>query len=125
MARLPITIYRHSFLATVVSLIGSVLMLSGLYLLFVQALAGVACILIGIVYSFIASAISKRKQFRLWIKSLKQQGIIALLPTSRELCLQVYQANPQKRTINFIAKYNPAVAQELTIWVKQTRQKSK
>lgn len=114
MARVPITIYKKSFLASFVSIVGSIMMVLGICLLFEELVAGIICTVIGIGFLLWAPIISERKLFKLWIKDLKTKGVIDMLPSSRDLCLQMYQANPKKRTIKFIAKYNPSIAVELS-----------
>lgn len=119
MAAIPIRIYPKSPLATIVSLSGSVMLVLGIGLIFAEGVVGVVFAAIGVGLLIWASSISDAKLFKLWIKDLKSKGVIDQLSSSRELCLQMYQANPSKRTINFIAKYNPVVAEELTAALKK------
>lgn len=95
------------------------MLIVGICLLFEEPVAGIICALIGVAFSILAPIVSERKIFKLWIKELKKSGVIGMLPSSRELCLKLYQANPQKRTIKFLAKYNPSVSQELLNLKKQ------
>lgn len=119
MARFAVTIYKKSFLASLVSIVGSIMSILGICLLFEDLTAGIICLAIGIAFLLWAPVIAQRKLFKLWIKDLKQKGVIESLPTSRDLCLQIYQANPQKRTIKFIEKYNPIVALEISTSLKK------
>ena len=114
MARVPITIYKKSFLASLVSIVGSIMMILGICLLFEELVAGIICAVIGVAFLLWAPIISERKLFKLWIKDLKNKGVIEQLSSSNELCMQMYQANPHKRTIKFIAKYNTAAAETIS-----------
>ena len=114
MARGVVITYPKCPLASTVSVFGSVFAISGLYMLFSELVAGIVTILIGVAFLLWAPLLAKRKRFKLWIKDLKSKGVLDALSTSRELCLHMYQANPIKKTIKIIAKYNPAVAEELS-----------
>ena len=113
MAFVPIRIYKKCFLASFVSILGTVFLALGIGLLAEDVGAAIACAIGGILLMVWASDIAKRKQFKQWIKQLTASGIVAQLADSRELCLQMYKANPSKRTIRFIAQHNPSVAEEL------------
>ena len=119
MARVPITIYKKCFLATLVSIIGSIMLLIGICMLFEEPVGGIICGVIGVAFLLWAPRIAESKRFKLWIKDLEKQGVIAQLPSSKELCMQMYQAYPNKKTIGFIAKYNPSVAEELASQLKK------
>ena len=119
MARVRIKFYKNSFLASLISIFGSMMIALGICLLFEDLTAGIIFVVSGAVFSLWASAISERKRFKLWIKDLKKKGAIEQLSSSRELCWQMYQANPNKRTIKFIAKHNPVVAEEILSSLKK------
>ena len=119
MARMPITIYKKSPLATIISLLGSAMLMIGIVMLFEEPGGAVICLLIAVGLMLWASAINKDKLFKLWIKELKAKGVIDQLATSKELCVQMYNANPNKKTIQFIAKHNPVVAEELSAKLKK------
>lgn len=114
MARGTLITYPNCPLASTVSVFGSILAISGLYMLFSELVAGIVCIVIGVAFLLWAPLLAKRKRFKLWIKDLKSKGVLDALPASRDLCLKMYQANPTKKTIKVIAKYNPVVADELS-----------
>lgn len=111
MARVPIRIYKNSFLASVVSIFGTILSVSGIAMLFAVPLGGIVCILLGIGLFIWGGEISENKAFKKWIKDLESKGVVAALPASSELCVKVYNANPCKKTLNFIRKHNPNAAQ--------------
>ena len=113
MAFVPIRIYKKCFFASVVSLLGTVFIALGIGLLFEEVGAAIVCAIVGVLLMVWASSLAKKRQFKLWIKDLEAKGVVAMLPQSRELCLQMYKANPSERTIRFIAQHNPSVAEEL------------
>ena len=119
MARVPVRIYKHSVLASVISVFGSIMAMSGVCLIFSVPVGGIVCAVIGIAMLVLASSLADKKRFKMWVKDLEQKGILARLPASRDLCVRVYQANPQMRTVQMIAKYNPAVAQEILSALKK------
>ena len=119
MARVPIKIYKHSVLASVISIFGSIMAMTGVCLIFTEPVGGIVCTVIGIVMFALASSLADKKRFKMWAKDLEQKGILAQLSASRDLCVRVYQANPQMRTIQMIEKYNPAVAQEIRSVLKK------
>ena len=106
-----ITIYKKSAGATLASIGGYILAVVGIAGIFEgEALIGIFCIACGIGLAIWASSIAEKKAFKLWIKDLEAKGVISQLPHSPQLCLQMYQANPNKQTLDFIAKYNPSAA---------------
>ena len=107
-------IYKNSILATIISMMGTAFAFGGVYMIIDGETSGAALLIIfGVALMFGAAAISKNKVFKVWVKSLKSKGILEQLSTNDALCRQVYQANPIKRTVRLIEKYNPRMADEL------------
>lgn len=113
MARGVVVTYPNCPLASTVSVFGTVFAISGLYMLGSDLVSGIVMIAIGAACLLFAPVLAKRKRFKLWIKDLQSKGVLDKLSTSRDLCFQMYQANPMKKTVKVIAKYNPAVAEEI------------
>lgn len=97
-----------SLFGTVWCLCGVCLAISG-----EDIVAGIILTVVGVACFFLANLINERAVFRKWIKHLKKQGITERLANSEEICIEVYNANPCKKTIKYIRKYNPAVADKL------------
>lgn len=139
MVRMRFTIYKNSALASLISFLSNLVLLGGIWGLvgvvfnvidgglagvggiwglLGNALGAIVIIAIGIGLKFLAEKIaeraSERKAFKLWTKSLKEKGVLDSLPQSVELCRLIYRANPVRRTIRFIAKYNPLAAAEIS-----------
>ena len=119
MARGIVITYPKCPLATTVSIFGSATAITGLYMIVEDLTASLICIGIGAALLWWASVLANRKRFKLWVKNLQQKGVLFGLPASAELCAQVYQANPGKKTLRLIAKYNPLAAQQIAATVKK------
>ena len=118
MSRGIIITYKNSGFATFVSIVGSVLLFSGLGVLFYVAwYIGVVMLLMGGSLMFGASHIAKRAGFKKWVKKLKADGIIDALSDSEALCIQMYQANPTKRTLELIRNRNPQAAEYIATFI--------
>ena len=118
MARVFVITYKNSGFATFVSIVGSILLFSGLGITFcVIWYTGLIMTALGAALMFGASHISKRRGFKKWIKRLQADGIIDALPNSEELCIKLYQANPCKRTLTFIRKRNPQAADYISKFI--------
>ena len=112
--RVPFMFYKGSIFATLISIFGSVFCLTGVAVAVNEDIVtGIILIVVGVVCLFLAGRIHERAIFRKWIEKLKKAGVLEQLPTSVEACIAVYKANPCKRTIKFISKYNPAIAEKL------------
>ena len=114
MARGVVITYPKCPLASTVSVLGTIFAITGLYMLFTYLIVGIVFIAVGVTFLLWAPLLAKRKLFKMWIKDLKSKGVLEALSTSKDLCLHMYKANPTKKTIKVIAKYNPAVADEIS-----------
>ena len=95
MARLPITIYKKSVLATLVSFCTVFFYVFALVSLFVL----IICILGGIAFTAWGGHINDKKIFKLWIKDLEKKGVREIVSSSKEQAIALYNANPGKLTI--------------------------
>lgn len=114
MARIPIRVkvYKKSPLATVVNMIGTLMLLLGVgsvmgLLSGSYEIGWFAIFLpIGIICKIYAPKINEKKVFELWFKELKEKGIEQQLSSSLEVALAVFNANPHKRTLEYITMHN-------------------
>ena len=113
MAFVPITIYKKSALATFFSILGAACIMMGFGIMFQEVVGGIVCLVLAVCFMVLAPIINKNKIFKLWVKDLTQKGFVQMMPTSNDICYQIYSSNPEKRTIKFIEQYNPAVAADL------------
>lgn len=105
--------YKNSFLASVVSIFGSLLvtaavagLLSGTPAMLVCALPGVPLVLWG-------KKISEDKSFKKWWKQIEDKNLEPVIASDLNTAIAIYQKNPQPRTINKIATLNPSFAQHI------------
>ena len=59
-----------------------------------------------IVCKIYAPKINEKKVFALWFKELKVKGVEHELSSSVEVALEVFNSNPHKRTLEYIAMHN-------------------
>lgn len=118
-----IIITYKSKLATFVSVAGSVLLFAGLFSIMALSYVGLIMALIGAGLMVWAYFIAKSVAFKNWIKQLKAKGIIDMLATSEELCINMYRSNPSKRTLSFIRGYNPQAADYISEFIAESKRK--
>ena len=124
MARIPIITYKNSVLASVLSIFGTAMIFGGIVGITSDISITLTLVPVGGAVMYWAHQIAEKKQFKLWIKGLEEKGIIQQLSENAGLCFALYQANPHKRTIAFIAKHNPNAAEEIKeIRAQQKRDK--
>ena len=112
MARIPI--YKNSILATLLSFVSYFCMLGGIMMLFDGEFLGfVVLFALGIGIGAVGSALSEWKRFRSFRKQLEKKGLIPQIQASTQLALQVYDAYPAPKTVEYIRTLNPAAAQIL------------
>lgn len=108
MVKIPV--YTNSILATLMSILGYLLMLGGFAMAFGgEILGGILLFLLGMGCAALGSVLSTLAQFRKWIRKLKKEGIIERAKQDNDLAIQIFQANPTKLTLRYIRKVNPAV----------------
>lgn len=116
MARIPITIYKKSALATLVSFCTVFFYAFALVSLFsMQWVALIICILCGIGTTAWAEHINSKKIFKLWIRDLEQKGLRDVVISSTEQAIALYNANPSKMTLKYIEKLNPQASSYIVL----------
>lgn len=98
--------YPNSRGASVLSAVGGFLKAVGIPLIL---LFGMGIILIGIGFGMqkLADVLNDKKTFKLWMKSLRDNGVLAQVPNNTELGVKLYEANPSKKTLKYLKKANP------------------
>lgn len=118
MVRIPI--YKNSIGATILSFFGYAFFASGVISTVSEIInggfgenivAGIIIILCGIGLMFWAEATSKRKQFRTWKRKIREQGLADRIKDDVGVAVAVYNSNPGKKSLAFIAELNPAAGQ--------------
>ena len=109
-----ITIYKNSFLATLVSICGYIGVVCGVMVMFEGDIAaGILMLAVGIGLAVWASKISQNKQFKTWKKQVEVKGLVPGVQSSVQTAIQVYNTNPSTKTLNYIRTLNPAAAENI------------
>lgn len=106
--------YKNSFLASVVSIIGCIAILAGIYGIAEETVAeGVVAIVVGLALAILGKHISENKSFKTWWKQVTDANLEPQIAQSLDIAIQIYNKNPQKRTLKKIAELNPAAAENI------------
>lgn len=106
--------YKNSFLASVVSIVGCVAILAGIYSIVDETVTeGVIAIIVGLALAILGKQISENKAFKTWWKQVTDANLEPQIAQSVDVAIQVYNKNPQKRTLKKIAALNPAAAENI------------
>lgn len=103
--------YRNSILASIISIFGCAFVIVSIPEI---AIAWPATI-VGVVMCILAKRISNNKVFKRWWDGVIGTGRVARMKTERELCIEVYNENPEKQTLKKIREINPEAAE----WIEQ------
>ena len=103
-----VTLYKNSFLASLVSIFGSgfvgggvIIILSG------EVLAGIVLILMGVGLLMAASNISDNKQFKKWLKEAQENNVDDVIRSSVADAARIYNLAPGKPMLKYIRGINP------------------
>ena len=123
MARVSYTSYQNSVLATILSFLSSIGMLGGVALAaiglfsleFGMVAAGVLFFLIfGLGFTALAELLNKlATRSKWWKNQIRKTGLEARIPTSVQLCFDVYNAYPCPWTLEKIQALNPSGAEQI------------
>lgn len=106
--------YKNSFLASVVSIIGCVLIMMGIFSIVEETVGeGIICIIVGLALAILGKLISENKAFKTWWKQVTDANLEPQIAQSVDVAIKVYSKNPQKRTLKKIAELNPAAAENI------------
>lgn len=105
--------YKNSFLASVVSILGSIIALAGIASAEDDPAITVVCVIAGIAMLVCGKLISNDKAFKKWWKQVKDANLEPQIAQSVETAIAVYNKNPQKKTLKKIAELNPAAAEQI------------
>lgn len=115
MARVSVTIYKNSFLASIVSILGTGVALCGLMALLSREIAvGIVAILLGFGLMVLASSISDRKAFRTWLKEAKKKtDIDGMIRASVSSAIAVYNLYPGTYMLSYVSNLNPEAGRQI------------
>lgn len=103
--------YKNSILASLISMIGCGFFIVGIQEVTSYGFAyGIPWFLASIPLVVLAKIISSRKAFKKWWKQVEKANLVPQIVNSTQAALDVYNKNPQKRTLKKIAALNPEAA---------------
>ena len=115
--------YRNSFWASVVSIIGCVLILGGIGT-FSESIGGaIVMIILGFVLAVCGKNISENKAFKTWWQQVVDAGLVPQIAQNTATAIAVYNKNPQDRTLQKIRELNPAAAQQIAASIAANKKK--
>lgn len=103
--------YKHSKLATFVSVLGTLIRYGGVLCLFSALIPAAAiCLAIGIGCHFWAEEIA----FSAWKKVVQSKGYeTKVMQGDLQTAIQLYNTNPMKKTVEYFDGLNPQVAAQI------------
>ena len=125
MARMPLIIFKNSVLASILSVIGSCMLMVGLIMLFQDVWVGIILLAVAASMILLGYRISEDKRYNQLIDDLEKKGLLQHLPNDIGLCLAVYRSYPSKATLKLIEGYNPTAAAEIRRILEQIQNNGK
>ena len=115
--------YKNSFLASLVSIIGCLIILGGIAM-FSDSIGGaIAMIVVGLALAVWGKIISDAKAFKTWWKQVADAGLVPQIAQNTATAIAVYNKNPQKRTLEKIRELNPVAAQQIAASIAAKKKK--
>lgn len=112
MARL--TTYNNSIFASIVSILGTgMMLLSMVGFLANEWGVGIVFLLLGIGMTMGAAKISEEKAFQAWWKQVRDANLEPEISKSVQVAVDIYNKNPRKQTLEKIRELNPAAAAQI------------
>ena len=102
--------YQNSFLATVVSILGCLMVFMGLTDAIHEKFLFIG---LGIVLVICGKLISNRKAFKKWWQKIEDANLVEKIQTDVEIAKIVYSKNPTRATLKKIEALNPAAAEAI------------
>ena len=115
--------YKNSFLASVASIFGSGLICCAVFLAVDGEFAGLVLAIPGVLLCLLGKNISENKSFKKWWKQVTDANLEPRIAVDYNLAVNIYNKNPQKRTLNKIAQLNPGFAQRIQQSVEANKKK--
>ena len=119
--------YKNSFLASVVSIVGCVMILLGITMAIQEEeiLIGIVLGIAGLAFAIWGKKISEDKAFKKWWQQVIDNNLEPQIAQSEAVAFNVYNKNPQKRTLKKIAALNPRAAASIERALAAKKNKSK
>ena len=125
---------RRSFVAGIISFIGSLIFVWGLYHILSavytivttddgaagRIILGILIVILCFVFQYAAILYDQYREYRKWVKRLVNSGIAEELPTNEDLCWQAYRSNPTPFGLKYIDGKNPKAAEDIRAYLAET-----
>ena len=105
--------YKNSFLASVVSILGCLMIMAAIGVFMEDVAAAIIFLVIGVAMAAWGKKISNDKAFKVWWKQVKDNGLEPVVARDLNTAIAIYQKNPDKRTVKQIEKLNPCFAEHI------------
>ena len=115
--------YKNSFLASLVSIIGCLMIVGGICSFTTSIGGAIAFIIIGFVLAVWGKNISDKKAFKTWWQQVVDAGLIPQIAQDTATAIAIYNKNPQSRTLQKIRELNPAAAQQIQASIDANKKK--
>lgn len=104
--------YKNSFWASVVSIIGCLLITGGILSAIVEGeiFGGLVIAVVGFALAAWGKNISDNKAFKKWWQQIIDNKLEEQIAQSESVAIGIYNKNPSPRTLKKIAELNPAAA---------------
>ena len=104
--------YKNSFLASVVSILGCTLILAGIMIVVEEEelAGGIMLAIVGLALAIWGKNISENKAFKKWWQQVNDHNLEGKIAQTESVAIEIYNKNPQKRTLKKIAALNPGAA---------------
>lgn len=102
--------HRNSLLASIISILGWLVVLVGTKFVVDDKAIGFAVIAAGLVGPLLGKYISTNKHFRAWWEQVEHANLTERIRTDAERAYTLYQQYPDRRTLKKIKQLNPAAA---------------
>ena len=101
--RIRFTIYKHSILATIISIFSMLFLIIGVMLLFVEPSSEFS----GIGEKILAGKINENKKFSKWKKNIEKSGADLLISASVKDAVAAYNNCKGEKALEYIKTLNP------------------
>ena len=124
---------RRSFVAGIISFIGSLIFVWGLYHILSavytivttdegaagRIILGILIVILCFVLQYAAKVYDQYREHKKWKKRLVNAGIDEDLSTNHELCWQAYRSNPTPFGLKYIEERNPKAADDIRAYLAE------
>ena len=103
--------YKNSVLASAVSIFGCGFAMCGLAMFSEDVAAALVIIALGVGLALWGRNISQNKAFKTWWKQIEEKNLEPQIAQNMQFAIDVYNKNPQNRTLKKIETLNPYAAE--------------